>query len=157
MNQRLSAAEQRRLVSAARKAQRNAYAPYSRFPVGAALLTKNGKIYTGCNVENAAYPSGICAERTAIFKAVCEGEREFVAIAVIGPTEQPIAPCGACRQVMAEFSDADRPLIIISCSADGQAMVETLADLLPRSFAKTMFRAKAQRRKGCPQSAPRIR
>jgi cytidine deaminase len=137
MSQRLSAAQQRRLVSAARKAQQNAYAPYSHFPVGAALLTKNGKIYTGCNVENAAYPSGICAERTAIFKAVSEGEREFVAIAVIGPTEQPISPCGACRQVMAEFSDADSPLIVLSCSVDGQVLVETLADLLPRSFSKS--------------------
>lgn len=140
MSQRLSAAQQRRLVSAARKAQRNAYAPYSHFSVGAALLTKNGKIYTGCNVENAAYPSGICAERTAIFKAVSEGEREFMAIAVVGPTEQPIAPCGACRQVMTEFSDADSPLIVISCSADGLALVETLADLLPRSFSKDALR-----------------
>lgn len=143
MSQRLSVAQQRRLVNAARKAQRNAYAPYSHFPVGAALLTKDGKIYTGCNVENAAYPSGICAERTAIFKAVSEGEREFVAIAVIGPTEQPISPCGACRQVMAEFSDTDSPLIVVSCSADGQAIVETLADLLPRSFSKSALNRKA--------------
>jgi cytidine deaminase len=137
MSQRLSAAQQRRLVNAAQKAQRNAYAPYSRFPVGAAVLTKNGKIYTGCNVENAAYPSGICAERTAIFKAVSEGERELVAIAVIGPTEQPLSPCGACRQVMAEFSDADSPLIVLSCSAGGPMTIETLAALLPRSFSKS--------------------
>ncbi len=137
MSQRLSAAQQRRLVKAARKAQRNAYAPYSHFPVGAALLTKDGKIYTGCNVENAAYPSGICAERTAFAKAVSEGEREFVAIAVIGPTEQPIAPCGMCRQTMAEFSDADSPLIILSFSADGQVVVEMLNELLPRAFSKS--------------------
>ncbi|MCS6861312.1 MAG: cytidine deaminase [Abditibacteriales bacterium] len=157
MSQRLSAAQQRRLIHAARQAQRNAYAPYSHFPVGAALLTKNGTIYTGCNVENAAYPSGICAERTAIFKAVSEGEREFVAIAVIAPTAQPVSPCGACRQVMAEFSEADNPLIVVSCSADGQMHVETLSDLLPRSFTKTTFPAKMQRRKGYPQPTPRSR
>lgn len=143
MNQRLSAAQQRRLVSAARKAQRNAYAPYSHLPVGAALLTKNGKIYTGCNVENAAYPSGICAERTAVFKAVSEGEREFVALAVIGPTAQPLSPCGACRQVMAEFSDADNPLIVLSLAADGQVVVETLNELLPRSFSKSALNHRA--------------
>lgn len=137
--QRLSAAQQRRLLRAARKAQQNAYAPYSRFPVGAAVLTKSGKIYAGCNVENAAYPSGICAERTALFKAVSEGARAFVAIAVVGPTPQPISPCGACRQVMAEFSDADASLLVVSFSADGEALVETLADLLPRSFSKSVL------------------
>ncbi len=134
--QRLSATQRTRLLRAARRAQRNAYAPYSRFPVGAALLTKNGKIYTGCNVENASSPCGVCAERTAFAKAVSEGERAFVAIAVIGPTEQPISPCGMCRQVMAEFSDAGSPLIVLSFSADGQVLIESLNDLLPRSFSR---------------------
>ena len=88
-----------RLIAAATAARAHAYAPYSHYSVGAALLTRTGKVYTGVNVENAAYPSGMCAERVAVFKAVSEGERSFAAIAVV--TENGGAPCGACRQVLA--------------------------------------------------------
>ena len=80
-----------------------AYVPYSKFPVGAALLTKDGEVYTGCNIENASYPLSMCAERTAFFKAVSEGNVDFEKLLVTGGTEGPISPCGACRQVMAEF------------------------------------------------------
>src|SRR5699024_10036055 len=89
-----------------------AYVPYSKFPVGAALLTKEGEVYTGCNIENASYPLSICAERTAFFKAVSEGKFEFEKLVVTGATEGPISPCGACRQVMAEFCDPDMPVIL---------------------------------------------
>jgi len=105
------------------------YSPYSHYKVGAALLTKNGKIYTGCNIENAGYTPSVCAERTAIFKAVSEGEREFVAIAVA--TSNAGAPCGVCRQVMREFAPN---LTIICGSVDGNYTVMTLPDLLPHSF-----------------------
>ena len=90
------------LISAARAARRNAYVPYSRYAVGAAVLAKSGKVYAGCNIENAAYPTGLCAERVAIFKAVSEGERELVALAVV--TSNAGSPCGACRQVFSEFA-----------------------------------------------------
>src|SRR4051812_19314839 len=94
----------KKLLAAAKAAQRNAHAPYSKFRVGAALLTKSGKIYTGCNVENASYGLTICAERVAITKAVSDGHRHFQAIAVVCPSRQP-TPCGACRQFLAEFGD----------------------------------------------------
>ncbi len=104
------------LMAAAQKARENSYSPYSHFRVGAALLTKSGKIYTGCNIENAAYPATVCAERTAIFKAVSEGEREFEAIAIVGGKEGETAPfcapCGVCRQVMAEFCPPDFTLYL---------------------------------------------
>ena len=93
----------KKLIEAARQAREKAYAPYSRFKVGAAVLTSDGKIYTGCNIENASYGMSNCAERTAIFKAVSEGETKLEALAVIGDTNTPISPCGACRQVIAEF------------------------------------------------------
>ena len=114
-----------------------AYAPYSGFKVGAALLTKEGKVYQGCNIENAAYTPSNCAERTAIFKAVSEGEREFAAIAIVGSMEGesntlPTGPCGVCRQVMAEFCSLDMPVIIAKSPADYITM--TLGELLPLSF-----------------------
>ena len=113
------------------------YVPYSHFHVGAALLTKSGKIYTGCNIENAAYGPSNCAERTAIFKAVSEGEKDFEAIAVVGGSEGKIEdfcpPCGVCRQVMAEFCDKDFKIIL----SNGKKEVKTftLSDLLPESFS----------------------
>lgn len=117
------------LFDQAIQAREFSYSPYSHYKVGAALLTKSGKIYTGCNIENAGYTSSVCAERTAIFKAVSEGEKEFVAIAVA--TSNSGAPCGVCRQVMREFAPN---LIIICGSVDGNYSVMTLADLLPHSF-----------------------
>lgn len=91
------------LIDEAINIRNKAYVPYSKFQVGAALLTKSGKIYTGCNIENAAYPVSCCAERVAIFKAISEGETEFVEMAVAADTERPVPPCGSCRQVMSEF------------------------------------------------------
>ena len=125
------------LIEQAIEARSLAYAPYSHFQVGAALLTKQGKVYKGCNIENAAYTPSNCAERTAIFKAVSEGEREFVAIAIVGSMEcesntLPTGPCGVCRQVMAEFCSLDMPVIIAKSPADYITM--TLGELLPLSF-----------------------
>ena len=112
------------------------YAPYSNFKVGAALLTEDGKIYTGCNIENVAFGPSNCAERTAIFKAVSEGERKFSAIAIVGgpngKTESFCAPCGVCRQVMAEFCKRDFK-IIMAKNAD-EYKIMTLEELLPESF-----------------------
>ena len=115
-----------------------AYAPYSDHKVGAALLGKSGKIYTGCNVENAGYTPTNCAERTAVFKAVSEGEREFTAIAVVGGLGDKLseicAPCGVCRQVLAEFCDKDMRVIM---GTPEKITVSTLGDLLPLSFGKS--------------------
>ena len=118
------------LIHKAMEARKLAYAPYSNYPVGAALLTTSGKIYTGVNVENAAYPTGTCAERVAVFKAVSEGEREFIAIAVV--TGNGGTPCGACRQVMAEFG---LELTVLIADGKGKLRQEaTLAELLPGAF-----------------------
>ncbi len=124
------------LMNLAIEARKNAYAPYSGFSVGAALLTASGKVYTGCNIENAAYSPTNCAERTAFFKAVSEGERDFLAIAVAGgkgeAPDEFCAPCGVCRQVMAEFCNADFRVIL----GNGERQsVHTLCDLLPLSFS----------------------
>ncbi len=128
----------RELLDLAIKAREYAYAPYSNHRVGAALLGVSGKVYTGCNVENAAYSPGNCAERTAVFKAVSEGEREFTAIAIVGglgDTLSPMcAPCGVCRQVLAEFCDSDLR-IIMGTPSDIKA--STLGELLPYSFGKS--------------------
>nr|WP_173812581.1 cytidine deaminase [Dendrosporobacter quercicolus]NSL47109.1 cytidine deaminase [Dendrosporobacter quercicolus DSM 1736]SDL76524.1 cytidine deaminase [Dendrosporobacter quercicolus] len=120
------------LVKAARAVRDKAYAPYSGFKVGAAVLSGSGKIYSGCNVENASYGLTICAERTAVFKAVAEGETEFSALAVVADTLRPTAPCGACRQVMAEFGISK----IIMCNTKGEQRVATLDQLLPAVFDK---------------------
>src|SRR5699024_3576592 len=109
-----------------------AYVPYSRFPVGAALLTKDGQVFTGCNVENASYPLSICAERTAVFKAVSEGERDFEKLVVTGHTEGPISPCGACRQVLVEFCDPD--MTVILTNKKGDIFNTTVSELLPGAF-----------------------
>lgn len=125
------------LITLAVEARKQAYAPYSTFRVGAALLGKSGKIYTGCNVENAAYTPTNCAERTAVFKAVSEGEREFSAIAIVGgkgdaPAEF-CAPCGVCRQVLAEFCEPDFRIIL---GTPENIKTYTFAELLPCSFGK---------------------
>lgn len=126
-----------RLIKAALKARENAYAPYSQFRVGAALLTQDGNIYTGCNIENAAYGPSNCAERTAFFKAVSEGERSFQAIAIVGAGEmdngQYAVPCGVCRQVMAEFCLPEKFDIIIA-NMTGEYYIRTLGELLPDGF-----------------------
>lgn len=109
-----------------------AYVPYSNFPVGAALLTKDGAIYSGCNIENASYPLTNCAERTAMFKAVSEGERTFEKLVVTGNTEGPISPCGACRQVLVEFCDPDMPVILTN--SKGDTLNTTVSELLPGAF-----------------------
>ena len=122
------------LVSLATEAQSNAYCPYSNFPVGAALLTDDGNIFKGCNVENASYGVTICAERSAVSSAVAAGSLNFVAIVVVSNAPIPARPCGACRQVLAEFSNDERPTIIISATSDGEAVEETINDLLPSQF-----------------------
>ena len=120
-----------RLLAAAKAAQRRAHAPYSQFRVGAALLTKSGQIYTGCNVENASYGLTICAERVAVTKAVSEGHRQFQAIAVIAPSKA-LSPCGACRQFLAEFGD----LTVLCADSRNLQRVQTyrLSELLPHAF-----------------------
>ena len=124
----------KQLIEYAEKAREKAYCPYSGFAVGAALVTKSGKVYTGCNVENAGFTPTCCAERVAIFKAVSEGERELEAIAVVGgrvlgDTSAPCYPCGVCRQVLSEFADGQFKVIF----ADGSE--KTVDELLPFSFA----------------------
>ena len=122
--------EKQSLIDLANEARRRAYVPYSNYPVGAALRTKNGRIYTGVNVENAAYPQTMCAERTAIFKAVSEGEREFEVIAVV--TNNGGSPCGGCRQVMAEFG---LDTIVLFGNGQGELVKETTVNqLLPEAF-----------------------
>lgn len=131
--------EKKELVKAALEARKLSYAPYSHFLVGAALLTKSGKVYTGCNIENAAYTPSNCAERTAFFKAVSEGECDFTAIAITGGREDAVhleicAPCGVCRQVMEEFCDAETFEIILGTDS-GDMQVYTLKELLPLGFS----------------------
>jgi len=122
----------RELVALAAKAREKAYAPYSRFPVGAALLGRSGRVYTGCNVENAAYPLATCAERTALVKAVSEGERSFEAIAVV--TETGATPCGACRQILREFGGAGGELRVLVADTAGKVRHFTIDELLPAGF-----------------------
>ena len=125
------------LVKKAIKAKQNAYVPYSKFPVGAALLTEEGKIYTGCNIECASYGGTNCAERTAIFKAVSEGERNIEAIAVVGNSDDYIYPCGICRQVIMEFGDKIKIIVVRS---EHDFKVYTIDDLLPNSFSSKDFK-----------------
>ena len=126
------------LIEKAKKAAENAYAPYSGYTVGAALISKSGRLYTGCNIENAAYGPTNCAERTAFFKAVSEGEREFSKIAVVGGKDLSFtdyfSPCGVCRQVMREFCNDD--FVILLGKNNEEYMSVTLAELLPHSFSK---------------------
>ena len=127
------------LVAFALEARKKAYAPYSHHLVGAALLTKSGKVYTGCNVENAGFTPTNCAERTAVFKAVSEGEKEFVSIAIVGGMEKaahlPIcAPCGVCRQVLREFCDPETFTVILGTDRPEETKVMRLSELLPLGF-----------------------
>ena len=123
------------LIAEARTARLKAYAPYSNFKVGAALLTRDGKIYHGCNIENAAYGLTNCAERTAIFAAIADGYKpgDFAQIAVVGETAGPISPCGACRQVILELGGAD--LVIILANLENAVEISSPAALLPGAFS----------------------
>ena len=120
------------LIDLAVKTSENAYVPYSRFPIGTVLVTAEEKIYTGVNVENASFGLTNCGERTAIFKAVSEGERSFKELIIYGQTEKPVSPCGACRQVMAEFFEPDLPVTLVA--KDKSTVVMTVKELLPYSF-----------------------
>ena len=131
-------ADIRILIDEAYEAQKQSYAPYSNFHVGAALLTAEGNIYRGCNIENAAYSPTNCAERTAFFKAVSEGERNFAAIAIVGSREEYLAPCGVCRQVMQEFCDSEAFQIILAKGREDY-LIYYLKELLPGAFSKKMI------------------
>ncbi|MEG0384008.1 cytidine deaminase [Solibacillus cecembensis] len=120
------------LIAQSKIARENAYVPYSKFKVGAALLTEDGSVYHGCNIENASYSMTNCAERTAFFKAVSEGVTKFTAIAIVADTPGPVSPCGACRQVMAEFCSQTMPVYLTNLNGDVQQT--TVGDLLPGAF-----------------------
>jgi cytidine deaminase (EC 3.5.4.5) len=124
----------KRLIEEAKIARTKAYVPYSRFAVGAALLTKDGKIYHGCNIENAAYSMCNCAERTAFFKAISEGDTEFSMLAVVADSGRPVSPCGACRQVIAEFCPKDMKVVLANMK--GEVFETTVEELLPGAFEK---------------------
>jgi cytidine deaminase len=119
------------LVALARKAQESAYAPYSGFPVGAALLASDGSVFTGVNVENASYGLSVCAERNAVARAVSEGARDFTAIAIVTNSEEPTMPCGVCRQVLWEFA---HDLEVIVEGSGGRRIETTIRDLFPMPF-----------------------
>ncbi|MBZ4224267.1 cytidine deaminase [Bacillus wiedmannii] len=125
--------DKKKYIEEANKMLAKAYIPYSKFPVGAALVTKEGKIYTGCNIENASYGLCNCAERTAIFKAVSEGERDFSYLVITGETDGPISPCGACRQVIAEFCEPKMPVLLTNVKGDEKEV--TVEQLLPGVFS----------------------
>ncbi|MGY3189294.1 cytidine deaminase [Lysinibacillus sp. RS5] len=124
--------EMHALLEESKKAREKAYVPYSKFKVGAALLTKNGEVIHGCNIENAGYSMTNCAERTAFFKAVSEGIYDFEAIAIVADTEGPCAPCGACRQVMMEFCAPSMPVYLTNLKGD--VTVTSVGELLPFAF-----------------------
>lgn len=139
MNINLDKDEIRRLIKAARDAESRAYAPYSAFRVGAAVMTADGKIYTGCNIENASYPAGLCAERSAMASAISAGEHLFKALAVSGKLQgaeessrRLVYPCGICRQFLSEFFSPETPLIIAKSETDYRLLA--LAELLPEGF-----------------------
>lgn len=130
--------QEKNLIAAALGARRASYSPYSGYQVGAALLTPDGKIYTGCNIENAAFTPTICAERTAVFKAVSEGQRQFIAIAIAGSPKGEVLtqyswPCGVCRQVLREFCDPESFRVIVAKSEE-EYEIRTLKELLPEGF-----------------------
>jgi len=134
----ISKQEKQSLIDLANTARQRAYAPYSNYPVGAALRTKSGRIFTGVNIENAAYPHTMCAERVAIFKAVSEGEKEFEIISVV--TDNGGSPCGGCRQVMAEFG---LDTIVLMADGSGKLIKETtVKELLPEAFTPDHLRTK---------------
>lgn len=129
------------LMKIARKARQNAYAPYSRFAVGAALLAESGRVYTGCNIENASYGLTCCAERNAIFAAVGAGERRFKMLAVAADSPEPVAPCGACRQVIAEFGI---PLVVMGNLKEATKTM-TAEELLPYGFGQESMNNKGEK------------
>lgn len=122
------------LIDIAKAAREKAYVPYSKFPVGAALLLENGEVITGCNIENASFGLSNCAERTAVFKAVSEGKTNIKGIAIIADTEGPVSPCGMCRQVFAEFCAGDTPVVLTNLKNDIKET--TVSELLPYAFLK---------------------
>ncbi|RBW68965.1 cytidine deaminase [Bacillus taeanensis] len=124
---------QTKLIEEAKKARERAYAPYSKFKVGAALLTEDGKVYHGCNIENAAYSLCNCAERTALFKAHSEGDRKYELLVVVADTERPVPPCGACRQVISELCDPEMKVILTNLKDNIQEI--SVKELLPGAFS----------------------
>ncbi len=149
------------LLRAAARARTKAYAPYSGYPVGAAVLA-GGRVFAACNVENSAYPLSVCAERNAVATAVAAGQRRIEAVAIVGGRDRPAAPCGGCRQVLAEFCAPDAP--VVYASADGQSVTTTIAALLPAAFGPVdLLRAGAESRgtmrgpAGISRSAARVR
>ena len=141
MNKKLDKKTLDALVQAAVAVKKNSYSPYSRFKVGAAVLAPDGQIYAGTNIENASYGLTVCAERNAMFRGVCEGQKQFIALAVCtDPVEGEAfgTPCGACRQVMAEFMKLDAPILLVAVTKKGQIKVlkKKLKDLLPLPFLK---------------------
>ena len=122
-----------KMFKKALKAQKNAYVPYSDFPLGAAVLTEDGSIYTGVNIENASFSLTNCAERSAIFTAVSEGQRKIEALLIVSSTAKPVTPCGSCRQVINEFADGE--IEIIMMTEDGKEMTMTSTELLPGPFS----------------------
>ena len=122
-----------KLIKEAEKARKRAYTPYSKFQVGAAVLCADGKMFTGCNIENASFGLAICAERVAISKAISEGSTKFEAIAVIGDTDKPCSPCGACRQVISEFGE---DITLIMANLKGEVKIKKIKELLPEAFGK---------------------
>ncbi|MYL32795.1 cytidine deaminase [Pontibacillus yanchengensis] len=122
------------LIEKAKTIREKAYVPYSHFPVGAAVIMKSGKVYDGCNIENAAYPVTCCAERVAIFKAISDGETEFDSLAVVADTKRPVPPCGSCRQVISEFFSPDAE--VYTTNLQGEIKQVTVQELLPYSFSQ---------------------
>ncbi len=133
------------LIKAAVAARQHAYAPYSKFKVGAALMTVDGRVFTGCNIENASYGATICAERVALFKAVSEGCTEFATIAVVYDRDELATPCGICRQALAEFGGN---ITVIHANLRGECECSRVSDLLPRSFSLKKQQKQSRRRAG---------
>ena len=132
----------KKLIEAAQKAKEYSYSPHSNFRVGAAIITQSGNIYTGCNIENSSFSLTICAERTAIFKAVSDGQRKFAAIAIVTDLKDPIPPCGACRQVLMDMAgDID----VIIAGNKGDNIVSKLSKLLPMPFDGSMLNHKTKK------------
>lgn len=125
------------LIALARQARTYAYAPYSNFPVGAAIESRDGRVFTGCNVENSSYGLTICAEQVALTKAVSEGARDFVRLAVIADAHAPVPPCGACRQLIAELCAAQ--IEIITANVQGHSQTHTIGELLPTAFSQSFL------------------
>ncbi|MFL8938915.1 MULTISPECIES: cytidine deaminase [Rossellomorea] len=133
VKRRVNRMNKEQLIQEAKAAREKAYVPYSKFQVGAALLTKDGKVYHGCNIENAAYSMCNCAERTALFKAYSEGDKEFSMIAVVADTARPVPPCGACRQVISELCSKDMRVVLTNLKGDVEEL--SVAELLPGAFS----------------------